>query len=62
MIDNSNPNKYEFRIAGPIIDSNTRKLVDAFTSEFKNAYYVGPVYGEQKEEFLNASDIFYFPS
>ncbi|HBR1005063.1 TPA: glycosyltransferase family 4 protein [Klebsiella quasipneumoniae subsp. quasipneumoniae] len=62
MIDNINPNKYEFKIAGPIIDSNTKGLVDAFISEFKNAYYVGPVYGAQKEEFLNASDIFYFPS
>ncbi len=41
MIDNSNPNKYEFRIAGPIIDSNTGKLVDAFTSEFKTRIMLG---------------------
>ncbi|QGN38813.1 glycosyltransferase family 4 protein [Klebsiella oxytoca] len=62
LIDKHNPGEYEYRIAGPISDVNTQILVDEFISSCINAFYVGPVYGEEKEKFLSTSDIFYFPS
>lgn len=49
-------------LAGPCQDQNIRNQVDVRLRSLKNVNYVGPVYGAQKEQFLDSIDVLIFPT
>ncbi|HDK8729417.1 TPA: glycosyltransferase family 4 protein, partial [Escherichia coli] len=50
------------KIAGPLNDSKSQKIIDDFCAKYEYVKYFGPVYGEDKTRFLNDLDVFIFPS
>lgn len=53
---------FHAKIAGPFVDSESRKLVDEACFELSEVSYVGPLYGSEKDEFFSSLDVFVFPS
>jgi glycosyltransferase involved in cell wall biosynthesis len=51
-----------FLIAGPCRDSNIMDAVKAATALCPNVQYVGPVYGDAKQKFLDSMDVLLFPT
>lgn len=51
---------FEFRIAGPFEDEDTRREFNARTSSLKNIRYLGPLYGDEKQKFFEELDTFVF--
>lgn len=54
--------EFEAFIAGPIVSNKVQKLIDENTQSGGDTSYLGPVYGNQKEKFLNGIDILLFPT
>src|SRR6266567_514328 len=52
----------QFRIAGPCKDEEIRGRVNIASEKYSNLEYVGPVYGDAKNEFLESLDVLLFPS
>jgi len=53
---------FKAQIAGPFADKISEQLVVNAVSELKQLDYIGPVYGNDKEKFFSALDLFVFPS
>lgn len=49
-------------IAGPIHDNSVNQIIQNETTKNKFINYHGPVYGDDKEKFLERLDIFLFPT
>lgn len=57
--------KVQFLIAGPWQDNSVKKRVLSYVKRnkiAKNVHFLGGIYGDQKEELFQKSDIFVFPS
>ena len=50
------------KIGGPFIDKNIESLFRMRIKNLPNIEYVGPVYGDDKEQFYNTIDAFVFPT
>lgn len=60
-----NKNSVKFLIAGPWQDDSVKKRVLRYVERnklAKNVHFLGGIYGDQKEELFQKSDIFVFPS
>ncbi|MAR92624.1 MAG: hypothetical protein CML06_17345 [Pseudomonadales bacterium] len=57
--------KVRFRayIAGPTQDAQVKALVEQVTQDLpESVHYIGPLYGEQKDDFYQQLDVFVFPT
>lgn len=57
----SGDERFYFYIAGPVADDIVSKFEDRVATA-SNVTYVGSVYGDNKEIFLNSLDVFVFPT
>ena len=49
-------------LAGPIVNGDARDVVDTMKARLAKLVYVGPVYGESKNDFFRSVDVFVFMS
>lgn len=49
-------------IAGPCPDKSLQKLLLKHLEDIPNLTWIGPVYGEKKQNFLDSLDVFVYPS
>jgi len=54
--------EFEAVIAGPIGNNEVQRFIDDNTKCGGDICYLGPVYGDQKENFLNEIDVLLFPT
>lgn len=53
---------FQAKLAGPFLDARARTMVEDALREFDNLEYMGPVYGDKKNQFYRDLDVFIFPS
>ncbi|UYG06056.1 glycosyltransferase family 4 protein [Halomonas sp. M4R1S46] len=54
--------QFRAKVAGPFHDEAAEKLIFSLIDNCPNASYLGPVYGQKKEDFFKSLDVFIFPS
>ena len=51
-----------FKIAGPVVDASLEAELIELSKLHRNVELIGPVYGDQKSDFLNSLNLFIFPT